>query len=51
MHILGEYKLNETVIIKTKIIHTDDKSLIMEYQMWNEDRSHLSHFMVAVFAY
>jgi acyl-CoA thioesterase FadM len=32
---------NETVIIKTQIIHTDDKSLIMEYQMWNEDKSHL----------
>ncbi len=38
---LKEAKRNETVIIKTQIIHTDDKSLIMEYQMWNEDRSHL----------
>ena len=38
---LKEARRNETVIIITQIIHTDDKSLIVEYQMWNENKSQL----------
>lgn len=38
---LKEAKRNENVIIKTSVIQTDVKSIIVEYQMWNEDKTQL----------
>lgn len=38
---LKEAKRGEHVIIKTGIIQTTPKSIIVEYQMWNEDKTQL----------
>ncbi len=48
---LKEAKRNETVIIQTQLIQTTDKSLIMEYKMWNEDKSQLKTILWSRFSH
>lgn len=38
---LKEAKRNELVVIKSALIHSTEKSLMVEYQMWNEDKAQL----------
>jgi acyl-CoA thioester hydrolase len=46
---LKEAKRNEFVIIKTSLIHTSEKSLAVEYQMWTDDKSELKAILWSKF--
>ncbi len=41
----NESQLNEYVVISTSVIHAIDKSLMVEYQMWNEDKTQLKSLL------
>lgn len=46
---LKEAKRNEYVIIKTSLINTTEKSLVVEYQMWSDDKNELKAILWSKF--
>lgn len=46
---LKEARRNEFVIIRTSLIQTTEKSLVVEYQMWTDDKSELKAILWSKF--
>ncbi|NOT35744.1 MAG: acyl-CoA thioesterase [Saprospiraceae bacterium] len=48
---IKEAKRNEFVKIKTALIHFNEKTIVNEYQMWNDDMTHLKSLMWTTFVH
>ncbi|HRI01788.1 MAG TPA: acyl-CoA thioesterase [Saprospiraceae bacterium] len=51
MAYIKEAKRNEIVQIASALIHIDHKSILNEYQMWNEDRTQLKALLHTTFVH